>query len=269
MKNPFIRNKGVTLLEVMLVLAIAASILVLTFQFYNRYRVEQNFVLIQDNIDTLFQSLRRFYQSNCQQGVLSPLGAIPVDVSIPFLINDATLFNEQLITNGFLSGDWPRANIEVDDTFGYKGYSVKLNPKLVESTDRANRACYQFDKNNPPQCYDGIIPNRKILFWQFEIAVKVTNVDYAQSYGPYIGANCIVEDVPANIPINCETDSSPDGQILVWQLMPSDPFLQPKSDNWILNPVVKNFNMLYTHDPMYEMYDPSAPKELQYYLCGG
>jgi hypothetical protein len=33
---------------------------------------------------------------------------------------------------------------------------------------------------------------------------------------------------------------------------------------------VKNFNMLYTHDPMYEKYDPAPEdKQLQYYLCGG
>lgn len=270
MKNSFIQKKGITLLEMLLVLVIASSILMLAFRFYNRYQVEQQFVQIQTNIDTLFQALGNFYRSNCQKGLLSPIDKTPpLDISVPYPITDETLFNNNLITTGFLSKSWPAMNTQVDETFGYKGYSVKLNPKFVESTEINNRVCYQFDKNNPPVCYEGVNPNRKILFWQLEIAVKVNNSAYAQAYGPYIGASCIVEALPTDVPVNCATDSDEEGQILVWQLMPSDPFMHPKSDSWILNPVEKDFNMLYTHDPMYEMYDPNAPEQYQYYLCGG
>jgi hypothetical protein len=276
MKNKFHHIQGVTLLEALLGLVIIATIAMMSLRYYQRYATERDFKQIENNVDILFQTLRRFYQANCQSGVLSPFPSDPSvpapDLTMPFPMENDAQFQDYLLTPGFLPKQWPFYNVQVDDTFGYKGYAVKLIP-IVNEITRKTTSCYQFDKSKTPQCYNGLVPGRKVLYWKIEIAVQVLNVNNAQAFGPYIGTNCIVDSWASDVPVNCTVDNSTDGTILVWQFLPSDPFLRPRSDAWLMNPIVKNFNLLYTHDPMYEMYHPNSGPitgdNYHYYLCGG
>jgi prepilin-type N-terminal cleavage/methylation domain-containing protein len=261
--------KGVTLLEVMLVLAIAATLIVMSFQFFYRYRTQNAYDQIKNNVDTLFEGMRRFFYVNCQEGVLSPLHNPAPSLNDPFSIDIKTL----LIDKSFLSTTWPIESSRTDIAYAYQGYSAKFIPKQIE-TGRKMTACYNFNDSKGVQCYEGKIdyPQNIILNWQMQVVVKMTTWNEAQALYIYLGANCVKKDAPSDTtPVDCSSSDS-DGEYVVFLSMPSI----SSSDLSMTMPVVKNFNLLYTHDPMYELYNrnigtgtDSTDKKYRYYLCGG
>ena len=133
------QSVGVTLLEVMLVLVVATSLLILALRTYYLFRFQAQEQQIAYTVDQTFRAMTGFYQANCRQtldqdatpqseGALDPL---VTDVSgIPEKI--VLSLKDTLITPGFIrlvalrlpgrsvdlptaveeitrSGPWPRA----------------------------------------------------------------------------------------------------------------------------------------------------------------
>ena len=131
------RISGMTLLEVMLVLAIMASFVLFAINQYQQFRLEASFIDIKKNVDVLFQAMGRFYQGNCRNlsdysiasakgvvptitpGALAPSPKGPLDYSTSNLTYPMDI-TTQLMTPHYLPNNWPTVIPEVDTT----GYSA-------------------------------------------------------------------------------------------------------------------------------------------------
>ena len=80
------QQTGVSLLELLLVLAIASSIALLGIRMYQRYQVDQDAERLLYTVNTLFLGMSRYYQANCRSG------------PIPQAIDIYTLQSENFIT---------------------------------------------------------------------------------------------------------------------------------------------------------------------------
>src|ERR1700738_304841 len=97
---------GVTLLEVMLVLAIGSSIILMGFRLFQGYSIEQEFRQVRYDVDLLFQAMGEYHQANCQKGTLSPLATPPVNLTKPFSVD----IENVLINGQYLAASWPAYN---------------------------------------------------------------------------------------------------------------------------------------------------------------
>src|SRR3990167_6244762 len=59
---------GFALLELMMVLTIAAIVILFSINQYRTYQQEQTLIAISQNVKTLYQALNDYYQENCQTG---------------------------------------------------------------------------------------------------------------------------------------------------------------------------------------------------------
>lgn len=259
------KTQGVTLIEMLLVMLLASTIIFFGINTIQRYRAEQEFNQIKFNIEVLFQALRQYYQANCgkQGGPLDP-------VTNPKVIDQPFLIDLRSHLQGYLATNWPNYNAQVDDQDKklYKGYGAQLNPKVRDNA-RSIRTCIK-DSSGLPVCSFTSLENNNVksLIWQFQAVVKINDPDNAQRYRAMAGADCVVDSVPDDAPVNCTTDASTTGQYLVWQRAPSYAPMSIGSELWITTPRVKQFNLQYTHDPMYDLSNPDS-STVKYYLCGG
>src|SRR5688572_14114133 len=113
------KNKGFTLLETLLVTAIAAALIFVGLLRYAEYKRQQQIDTLQQHVDLLFRALARYYQANCLDGAKFPTQGRTVQ---PIPIKDL-LFAEKYLPA------WPLPlNVLVDDTYGEKGYFTQYNP---------------------------------------------------------------------------------------------------------------------------------------------
>ena len=114
------RPTGFNLLELLLVLAVVAAILLAGFKRYQVYQQQRDLAAVSYNVQTLFQALDQYYQANCKNDLPYPY----------FKVNLDKLTN---VTNKLL-----RANIVANFT----DYQVAAN-YLNKKTIRGNRDIYQ------------------------------------------------------------------------------------------------------------------------------
>jgi Tfp pilus assembly protein PilE len=91
--NRMQQSKGVSLLEVMLVFAVATMLLLFSIKQYQNFETEANARQIQYNVDMIFQAMALYYKANCNHPVFSQLGSYTF---FPVSIND-------LFTQGYLA----------------------------------------------------------------------------------------------------------------------------------------------------------------------
>lgn len=262
------RNKtaGVTLLEVLLVMAIAASLIMFSINLYQQYRADQFAIQLRYNADTVLESLAYYYQANCSEGPGRTLSQTPY----PTVFNDGgDLYND--LKNGFLPSNWQPYNPLIDGTAANDGYFVQFN--LIPPFKKQVYVCNPYDTSGVggahPCSTPQEIPNSEVIIWQVQLAIKMKNPASTLGYLGLSGADCAVNSLPTNAPVNCSSRViSGSANYLVWQRLPS--FASPAvvGDQWVSMPQTKEFNRQYTHDPMYELYlNGTGPTT--YYLCGG
>lgn len=87
MKN----EQGLSIFEILLVIALAGLMLVVGIRQYQSYRLDADVVLIKYNTDALFSAMSSYFQANCGgTGSLSPYHTPPLDLTKPVLINITT-----------------------------------------------------------------------------------------------------------------------------------------------------------------------------------
>jgi Tfp pilus assembly protein PilE len=270
------KNLGVTLLEAILVLAVASSILLMGIRQYQLFQIQKNYVQVRSNVSLLFQAMMNYYQAYCNGNVTTSENKI----SIPTLIND------DLVTKNFLT-NWQPLNPLVDSTQAGndKGYYAQFNPNNNSNNTEGRQAyaCFLLPDNTTGTLVTTCTPPRpvvadtsrykpQVLTWQIQIAVALpagTPYNAALAYQGGMGASCL-SDSTASCPTSI--NQSAKNYYLIWQSMPTVAALETGSSLWPLNPTVKEFNLQYTHDPMYEMIYPEYATDTSkdyYYLCGG
>lgn len=282
---------GATLLEVMLILAIAASFVLLGISQYQQYRIQSSFMDVKRDVDVLFQALGQYYQANCRSltdasitvpagqashsltGDLAPSGALNVNYT---LANVAYPLNIQtsLIEKHYLPNNWPTITPIVDaDTYSARFIFKLGTKKAYVCWNFFNTAGYvqcntaEYFPSDPVVGPQDIRPNQ-VAFWLAQVSVRVHNdADGTKTLallGP-TGASCA-----SGVPDTC--DGNPAPQYLIWQQLPTKSGSKINSDLWVSQQQEAMFNQQYTHDVMYELatpnYAPLGSDIDTYYLCG-
>lgn len=244
--------KGATLIEVILVLAIASFILLLSFNQYLSYRRNADVMQLQTNVDMLFGALESYFHANCSNPD-SPLSAKSESVSYAVPI-------EKLMSEGYLvlSNNKMQGNPLVNADSQGQGYILQFNQTQV-SGELPTRTQ---EMTNAPSVSIG-----SVVLWQAQVAVNLSNPNTTQQYLNILNANCL-SNLSGDIVTACNQGPS-GGDYVVFERGPSRPSSKANSIYWLNNPNVKLFKQEYTTDPITILVEPSQTEQLskQYYLC--
>jgi type II secretory pathway pseudopilin PulG len=284
------KMSGITLLEILLVIAIAASLILLAITQFEQFKRQAAFLDVKRNVDILFRALGQYYQANCRsltdQSIADTVGKNPTvlqgDLAPGGLIADYTISNqeysvdiqEKLVKKHYLASDWPLYSPVVDND----SYAAKF---IFLLTTKQAYACWNFKNQagnvncNISQYYPGdtdvgpqTIQDKQVAYWLIQVSVKVPNdTDGSKTIallGP-TGANCA-----SSVPDRCDGSDTPN--YLIWQQLPTKSSSRISSDSWEAQNQEALFNQQYTHDVMYEIatsnYAPPGSSIDTYYLCG-
>jgi prepilin-type N-terminal cleavage/methylation domain-containing protein len=136
-------QKGVTLLETMLALAIGSLVLVLSLKMYRQYELDANLVQLQGNVDSLFQAMSLYYKANCfgsydssgamsVWGTLNPRNPAPPSLNTPKVL---TIAGSLQGANLYLRS-WQPLNPLVNAAGGGEsGYFIQFVPVLFNTNN--------------------------------------------------------------------------------------------------------------------------------------
>jgi len=179
---------GLTLVEVMLVLAVAATITVMGFRLYEVNRRDAYLREIMYNVNTLALAASHYYYANCgfQNGNV-PGALNPLNTSSPLTFSNSNApnvtysvnINNDLINNGYLT-----ANITPNPYV--QSYTVQFNsisPYFKTATVCADPACTSTTTKKL-----GLVVN-----WQIQVGVILNPsiMSLGKTYAGYLQADCL------------------------------------------------------------------------------
>jgi type II secretory pathway pseudopilin PulG len=251
---------GMTLLEVMMVMVIAAFFVVLSIRVYVPIQRGGDVAQVQANVDQLFQAASYYYQANCRRQVDPVTGPIagtgllePTTTYAP--ANPFPVTVAALRTAGFLDVPLPLNKI-VQSASANNGYMVQFNG-VTPSADRLVRLTSTTT-----------MPAGKIIMWRIQVAVQLRDLSTATTYGNLLGADCL-SSLSSGVVTPCGVVAPPTAGVIyaVWERLPSLAVPTSTSQYWMLNSVVKEFTNEYQTVPA--SYSAGLPTlQQQNYLCG-
>ena len=251
------RQTGISMLEILLSLAIAATIVAIGIRQYSSFADDRDRQQLLANVDKLFQAAGFFYQANCAASVGTMVRKLDPAQNPPslFPINIAT----DLAAAGYLN-KWPFPLIPF-----VTNYVVQINQ--MPSSTKNQFACWNFGTTNATlQCgaQQPIQATQKtVKVWRVQVAVQVAKPDINQKI---LGADCR-SSLSGSTVTPCATSGNT-GNYVVWERLPSfaSPLLASPLSQSMFNLQLLNFQE--THDVMYEMANATYASQ-QNYLCGG
>jgi type II secretory pathway pseudopilin PulG len=290
------QQKGVTLLEIILVLVITSAIMMLGLRMYIQYQNQGYGEQTKYNVDTLLQAMTAFYRAQCNTtGVLGT-----ASTSQPFVVTMQNLAP-------YLPSNWESKNPLSKD------YVLQFNPTVSASPVYVH-ACVVITKGTPCVSTTTALPasQAQVIIWNEQVAVLTpTSMSQAtvNSYQSTLSADCVstlngssIQLCPARaasittaknkiaadqatlaLPscnAACQTattaqlntdqaayTSTVAGGYLVWQRLPSATGSQQTTGLWLMKPLLQQFDLQYSHDQMLEL--NSGYGSARNYLCGG
>lgn len=286
------KQKGVTLIEILLALAIAAGMAVIGIRQYQTFKADSDIQVAQANLDQLFLALSQYYKAHCNSnwpysdyysfrfnndttyqtkiktGTLDPALVAPGTTTIPMVDNAGTLIVSKLVTLGYLS-KWPlRPTNYINDAAVNHGYVLQYN--LINSTYRNGPSDQMLQANDNSYPQMGNIYN-----WQMQVSALVRDTANVQDYKKMLGADCTSTLDATGVtvyPCTAAQANQSGDYYLVWTRLPSGAFQKVTDIMWQSNPQLKQFKQQYTNDSYYEFdttHQGSNWSNTQYYLCGG
>jgi len=253
------REFGMTLIEVLLVLAIAMSILVMSLRQYYSYRLDADMMQLSFNVNTLFEAAAAYYQANCGPGK-------QLDPNVTTATRKPLNITTDLINAGYLASNFPIPNPLVDGTAPGSGYVVQFNEYTMP---RMQPVC-----SDPPDCTTSTpIQVGTIIIWKIQVAVATNNMTAVRlaNTQAFLQADC-VSTVSGSPPMSALCSTNPTtGTYLVFERLPSfvNSDLRARSPDWLSMPLLKQFNQMYTTNPITDLTNQSHTPEYQYYYCNG
>lgn len=218
-------HAGITLIEVMLVMVIASTLILMGIRMYTQYQRDAEIIEMKYNIDALFQAMSKYYYANCNtsQFLDTSNGSIAVTM-------------DTLKDGGYLTADI-RAVSELLNTNNAAPYMMQFNP----STQR-----YLYDGNNMGN----------VAVWSMQITVDTTRkgnwgTDSGRAaLSSMMGADCMSgkmtldgSGMQINYPCRAATIPSVPNPKPSWERMMSNVGVNALSTSyWMTMPTVRMFN---------------------------
>ncbi|OGT36830.1 MAG: hypothetical protein A3F11_08590 [Gammaproteobacteria bacterium RIFCSPHIGHO2_12_FULL_37_14] len=250
------RESGITLLEMMLVLAIAAVLILMGLRQYRVLRTDTDVQQVRYNVDTLFQAAARYYEVNCSMKTDASGNSVPgelnpakwTDLTLPYggsAINVISLLRSE----GFLTEILPSSPI----VSASSPYIVQFVPHTV---DRSLNSA------------DGPKKIGTILIWNIQVIVTLRDASQANFYLRLLRGDCLG---PANPSSSCGSTTMGTGSNIIFERLPSFASAQNETSYWPINPLVKQFKQMYTTYPTQYLLNSggTTPSGEQYFLCEG
>lgn len=252
------KQYGLTMLEVLLVLAIAGVLLVAGFRQFQSFRADADVTQVRANVDAYLQAAALYYTANCTNpwdpiaknyitnastGTLDPTHTpAPPDSGDSYKDEEGTAMKDILEQN-------------------YIGHELPASPIAEDYVVQFNRS----DADREITISSGA--NKKIgttVIWRIQVAVKLKNPSKANIYLLLLRGDCLTNN--AN-----DTCPNTGNQYVVFERLPSFPTLtgEAMSNYWMTMPLLKQFNQLYSIYPAMYLVDTTGdiPAGKQYFLC--
>lgn len=268
---------GFSILEVLLVLAIAAMIIVMGIRAFSNMSRDNELNKVKYNVDTIFQSMLGFYHANCYGTTTTSNQYSPGDTVTPGRLNpnysgfqSPTVINLQtdLIDTGYLTESITKVSV-VDQALNTSG--VYLPQFNMQQTTRKASVCNEY--NSDGSCKDSTNNNATIISWRFQVAVKLNpaiaaNQVLAQTYASFLGAACLAN--AGDLPAACQTPGMGAGNYMVFQRPPAFASPSTQTDFATFNAIGAQFTQMYTTYPGMYLIDNNGNTEEgeQYVFCG-
>lgn len=239
-------SEGLVLLELILVIVIAASIILLGIRQYYQYRFQTDIYQIQANVTTLFRAMGKYYRAQCY-GTIDPnsgqalpgTGLLRTSTTTPLPINITT----DLHDNGYLT-DVMQYTPLLDTTAGTGGYIAQFN-RYTERVEKGTGTT---------------------VIWKAQISVKLADNTNNTQYLALLGGDCL-STASGQTVLPCPGD--PAGDVVVWERLPSASAMINPDNNWTSMPNVQQFSNMYREYSDNYLLNVSHTPEVQYYYCGG
>ncbi|MCD6039239.1 MAG: hypothetical protein K0S27_639 [Gammaproteobacteria bacterium] len=252
--------KGITLIESMLVLVVAISIIMLALKLYVPYKLGRDAFLLKYNVDMIFQAMQNYYYANCARLALAPSN----NPSNPFPVNISTTLT------GYLDPNWRPMHPLIDRAFGSSGYALQFNGVSLSGRRKEN-FCYYFTNTGQtsPACASLSNDDAIVYLWVAQVVVQVRDTRTTLALKGLTDADCALTNYSASSAADCSAGvTSGNPAYLVWQRLPS--FASPRMNSGLggSGTTVKQFNLQYTNDSLAELVNATYAGS-HYYLCGG
>lgn len=269
MKSAKNNQLGVSLLEVMLVLVIGASILYLSMQQYYSYRRDAEVVRLRSNVDLLFQAMAKYFQANCncRPSAGTNCSAYPFTMyRTPIPVTLAMLINGGFLNLSNTGGSLP-LNALVDSTGPNQGYIMQFN-QLQTTTVPPAPLTLNLPYREAVMSAGGTKPTGYNMVWQIQISVLLLQPSTAKQYQNLLNADCLSESTGQIVTPCLTAPANPTAPFLVFQGLPSSPnSAAARSTYWQTMPTVKLFRQMYEVDPILVLTNGNQTTS-QYYVCG-
>jgi len=252
------QHEGVSLLEVILVLAVGGSILYFSIQQYLSYRYDADVAQIQANVNAIFQAMTGFYRANCYgttnaPGVLNPNNSNPPNSNFHIDITN------DLIGNGYLTTTLIPDPLVNATGSGTQGYIAQFNQSTAP-----RQICTALNTTTIPSTCTASVSIGNIVVWNAQVAVQLKDTAHTNTYLNLLTGDCL-SSASGNIVTPCSA-SSTKGNYVVWQRFPSNANPQAQSDYWATIPTVSQFTQMYTTSSIQNLTNGTTTN--QYFLCG-
>lgn len=264
-------EKGVTLLEVLLVIVIAGMILILGLRQYQSLQTGNEARRIKYNVDAIFVAMSYYYKAECygrgsgeddsfKPGKLNPDNSdyqenIDIDIT------------DDLFEKGYLRQALPLIPL-LDTSVGMNGFVAQFNM----DDSRSRKICIEGNEAQGPSdsnC-DKSKEIGKIVTGVIQVSVKMKDQATANTYVKYLGGDCLSSPGGHGTVLPCK-DSSGTGTYIVWERLPSFASPNAQGSNAAGNQVLNQFTRDYSTYPagyLISNKGESPGGEQQYFLCG-
>ena len=262
---------GRTLLEVLLMLVIASSVLYVSIRQVRVYQDAGYAAELQANVDMLFQAMAAFHRANCygsynpitrtmSYGLLNPNAASPppspyiLDISgqlLPYMTS--TLDENPFVWNTTVSSI-------------YQGYLAQFTQYTYPAT-----VCVTGTSATGPYSAGCSATSQKgtVVIWRAQIAALLQSTTKAQQIKNMTGATCLSNGQGLGSGAPCAS-STGTGSYLVWERQSTNANpLAALPPTWQNNAVVSQFTQMYQENSIDYLLSVSHSPETQYYTCGG
>lgn len=270
-------QRGVTLTEMMLVIAVGSAIVYMSIQQYLSFRKDGDAVQVLSYANGIFQAMSGYYRDNCygstdtttdpdnytvSYGTLNPLNSTPPGNNVPINIQTS------LIDRGLLDAKFIKLNplISADSTgaTGILGFYAQFN-----RSDKDRKICTTgTNATGPsdPACTASEVTG-DIVTWKIQVSAKLnaTSAEAKTAYLKILAGDCLSSPGASGLIQPCSANAP--GDYVVWERLPLGSNVKADSPYWVTMPTVNQFTKMYTTTEILSLTDQSMTPN-QYYLCG-